>query len=208
MKLINIDDAEAEMKIALPVSIPFTDITLVEAGAIINESTVITLKSMGINEVTVYEESELREMLRQAENDSADAADKTPKVIIVDDEKEICDYISEILSSAGFKPITASGAADAWKKITSDASINDMFLDLMMPEMSGLEFLTKIRNELGRNINVIIITAKKTIDEVVIAKKLGVIDYIMKPFNPERILKPLASRIPAVKSDTVTKQNS
>jgi DNA-binding response OmpR family regulator len=75
-----------------------------------------------------------------------------------------------------------------------------MFLDLMMPETNGLEFLGKVRNELGRNINVVIITAKKTMEEVVIAKKLGIIDYITKPFTPERILKPLQAAAPESKT--------
>jgi CheY-like chemotaxis protein len=199
LKLIKLEDAEAEMKIALSISIPFTDVVLVEAGVVLNESTTLTLKSMGITEITVYEESELREMLRQAE-ENADPSKKARKVLVVDDEKEICNYIGEVLNGAGFKPITALGAAEAWNKLATDPSINDMFLDLMMPETNGLEFLGKVRNELGRNINVVIITAKKTMEEVVIAKKLGIIDYITKPFTPERILKPLQAAAPESKT--------
>lgn len=192
MKLINLENAESEMKVALPISIPFTDVVLVEAGVVLSESTVLTLKSMGITEVTVYEESELREMLRQTE-ENADPSKKVRKVLVVDDEKEICNYIGEVLNGAGFKPIAALSAAEAWNKLATDPSINDIFLDIMMPETNGLEFLGKIRKELGRNVNVVIVTAKKTMEEVVIAKKLGIIDYIMKPFTPERILKPLQS---------------
>lgn len=199
MKLIKLENAEAEMKIALPISVPFTDVILVEAGAVLSEPTTLTLKSMGITEVTVYEEHELREMLRQAE-ENADPSKKVRKVLVVDDEKEICNYISEVLNGAGFKPIAALSAAEAWNKLASDPSINDMFLDIMMPETNGLEFLSKVRNELGRNVNVVIITAKKTMEEVVVAKKLGIIDYIMKPFTPERILKPFQAVRPESKN--------
>ncbi len=199
MKLIKLENAEAEMKIALPISVPFTDVILVEAGTVLSEPTTLTLKSMGITEVTVYEEHELREMLRQAE-ENADPSKKVRKVLVVDDEKEICNYMSEVLNGAGFKPIAALSAAEAWNKLASDPSINDMFLDIMMPETNGLEFLSKVRNELGRNVNVVIITAKKTMEEVVVAKKLGIIDYIMKPFTPERILKPFQAVRPESKN--------
>jgi len=199
LKLIKLENAEAEMKIALPISVPFTDVILVEAGTVLSEPTTLTLKSMGITEVTVYEEHELREMLRQAE-ENADPSKKVRKVLVVDDEKEICNYMSEVLNGAGFKPIAALSAAEAWNKLASDPSINDMFLDIMMPETNGLEFLSKVRNELGRNVNVVIITAKKTMEEVVVAKKLGIIDYIMKPFTPERILKPFQAVRPESKN--------
>jgi CheY-like chemotaxis protein len=191
LKKINIDSIEPEMKIAEPIMVPFTEVTLVEAGAPLNEPTVLLLTSMGITEVTVYEEAELREMAARAAGIDPEEEKKTRKVLIVDDEREICNYISEVIASKGFKPKVSLNAADAWNALVSDPAINDIFLDIMMPEMNGIEFLNKIRKELGRNVNVVMVTAKKSIEDVVVAKKLGIVDYIMKPFTPDRILKPL-----------------
>ena len=191
MKKINIDSIEPEMKIAEPIMVPFTEVTLVEAGAPLNEPTVLLLNSMGITEVTVYEEAELREMAARAAGIDPEEEKKTRKVLIVDDEREIGNYISEVIASKGFKPKVSLSAADAWNALVSDPAINDIFLDIMMPEMNGIEFLNKIRKELGRNVNVVMVTAKKSIEDVVVAKKLGIVDYIMKPFTPDRILKPL-----------------
>lgn len=179
------------MKIAEPIMVPFTEVTLVESGVVLNEPTVLLLTSMGITEVTVYEEAELREMAARAAGIDPEEEKKTRKVLIVDDEREICNYISEVIAGKGFKPKVSLSAADAWNALVSDPAINDVFLDIMMPEMNGIEFLNKIRNELGRNVNVVMVTAKKSIEDVVVAKKLGIVDYIMKPFTPDRILKPL-----------------
>lgn len=197
MKRIKVENVEAEMKIAQPVTVPFTDVTLVEAGVVVNEPTVLLLTSMGIEEITVYDEEELREMAAREAGVDLEAENKKRKVLIVDDEREICNYISEVIATNGYKPKVALSAAEAWEKLVADPSINDMFLDIMMPEMNGMEFLSKIRNELGRNLNVVMVTAKKSIEDVVVAKKLGIIDYIMKPFTPERILKPLQQTAPA-----------
>ena len=191
MKKISIDSIDAEMKIAEPIMVPFTEVTLVESGVVLNEPTVLMLTSMGITEVTVYEEAELREMAARAAGIDPEEEKKTRKVLIVDDEREIGNYISEVIASKGFKPKVSLSAADAWNALVSDPSINDVFLDIMMPEMNGIEFLNKIRKELGRNVNVVMVTAKKSIEDVVVAKKLGIVDYIMKPFTPDRILKPL-----------------
>jgi len=190
VKKVSLDSLEAEMKIAQTITIPFTEVTLVECGTMLNEPAVLLLKSMGINEVSVYEESELREMALEAAAE-ADKGQKVRQVLIVDDEREICNYIGEVVTSQGFKPRVALSAADAWNRLASDPSINDVFLDIMMPEMNGIEFLNKVRNELGRNVNVVMVTAKKTIEDVVVAKKLGIVDYIMKPFTPDRIVKAL-----------------
>ena len=194
MKKISIDSIagiDAEMKIAEPIMVPFTEVTLVESGVALNEPTVLMLTSMGVTEVTVYEEAELREMAARAAGIDPEEEKKTRKVLIVDDEREIGNYISEVIASKGFKPKVSLSAADAWNALVSDPSINDIFLDIMMPEMNGIEFLNKIRKELGRNVNVVMVTAKKSIEDVVVAKKLGIVDYIMKPFTPDRILKPL-----------------
>ena len=179
------------MKIAEPIMVPFTEVTLVESGVVLNEPTVLLLTSMGITEVTVYEDAELREMAARAAGVDPEAESKARKVLIVDDEREIGNYISEVIVSKGFKPRVALSAAEAWNMLVSDPAINDVFLDILMPEMNGIEFLNKIRKELGRNVNVVMVTAKKSIEDVVVAKKLGIVDYIMKPFTPDRILKPL-----------------
>ncbi|HPG57598.1 MAG TPA: response regulator, partial [Candidatus Wallbacteria bacterium] len=72
--------------------------------------------------------------------------------------------------------------------ISGDEQIDTVFLDLMMPEVGGLELLKRIRSEIKRNINAVIVTAKKSMQDLIMAKELGISGYLTKPFDPGKLV--------------------
>ena len=122
-------------------------------------------------------------------------SDKIYKVAIVDDENEILNMISRFLTRSGkynvttfSNPVTAVG--------TIDETYDVVLLDIMMPQMNGLDALEKIM-EKNPNQKVIMMTAYSTLDKVLKSHKQGAIHYLMKPFDS---LQSLESKIQEVLS--------
>jgi len=104
-------------------------------------------------------------------------------VLIVDDDKEICDYMETFLSRDGF----------AVKSLTSPQNVEEeirtgryhlLILDLMMPNIDGIELLRRIR-KVDSDVAVIIFTGYPSLETAIQSMKLDAIDYIKKPFEPE-----------------------
>jgi DNA-binding NtrC family response regulator len=106
-------------------------------------------------------------------------------VLIVDDEKNIRLTLSQALVSASFEAETAINGEEALAKL-GRKEFGLVLLDLKMPGMDGMEVLARLRR-LRPDIKVIIITAHGTIESAVDAMKLGVVDFIQKPFAPAEI---------------------
>lgn len=107
------------------------------------------------------------------------------KVLVVDDNQDIRDLVLHILSADGFHTFAASNAIEAMGILNSNA-IELVLLDVMMPGKSGLELLSDIRtspNKKIRDIPVVMITAKSSIEDVDQALALGANSYIVKPFR-------------------------
>jgi DNA-binding NtrC family response regulator len=107
--------------------------------------------------------------------------DKIYNIAIVDDTHEIINMLSKSLSrnkkyhiSTYSNPLTAIDGIDS--------KIDIVFLDIVMPQMDGLEALEKIVKK-NPNIKVIMMTASSTLDRVLKAHKFGATHYIMKPFS-------------------------
>ncbi len=114
-----------------------------------------------------------------------------PLVMSVDDESGILRLIDAELSSQGFRVITATNGEDALR-LAEEHRPDIAVLDIMMPGISGLEVMRKLR-ERG-SIPVILVSAKNTNLDKVRGLELGADDYISKPFDPEE----LSARIRAV----------
>lgn len=108
----------------------------------------------------------------------------TMQVIIIDDQKTMLRIVKTLLTQIGFKNIDEATSGDmALKKITTK-SYNLILSDWNMEPMSGFELLQKIRaDDSTKNIPFIMITAESKTENVVAAKKAGVNNYIVKPFN-------------------------
>jgi two-component system copper resistance phosphate regulon response regulator CusR len=102
------------------------------------------------------------------------------RILVVEDEKRIADFLSRGLQGAGYAVDTSSTGGGALDCIHS-ADYDLVILDLMLPDMDGLELLAKIRNrKLGPP--VLILSARGALDDRVKGLELGADDYLVKPF--------------------------
>ena len=111
----------------------------------------------------------------------------TQKVLIVDDEEDICRSVTRILSRKGFSVDTAVSAEDALRLIKMN-TFDLVITDLMMPKTDGMELLGIIRNHYPE-LNVVMITGYASIESAVRAVKLGAAGYLPKPFTPEELME-------------------
>ena len=109
----------------------------------------------------------------------------TQKILVVDDEKTVCDSIKKILSRKGYEVENTLNADDAVQKIKENA-YDLVITDLMMPKISGMELL-QIVKEHYPELEVIVVTGYASIDTAVEATKLGAADYLPKPFTPQEL---------------------
>lgn len=107
------------------------------------------------------------------------------KILVVDDDPDLLDLITDRLSANGFAVIRAANGLDALNAIKKEEP-TIVFLDLQMPKMSGMDVLRTIKKE-GINITVIVISAFGTIESAVEAIKEGAYDFIVKPFDPTHL---------------------
>lgn len=110
---------------------------------------------------------------------------KKPSVLIVDDEKVVCDLLYDELSERGYLCTTALDGNDALTKLAAQ-DFDVVLLDIKLPGMSGMEVLSTIHSAYHKT-PAIMITCVSDIDTAVEAMKLGASDYIVKPFQLDRI---------------------
>jgi DNA-binding NtrC family response regulator len=118
--------------------------------------------------------------------------DATPPrfVMVVDDERNIRRALGMILESEGFAVVEAADAEDGAHRIANaDTPIDLVVLDLMLPGVSGLDWLRQLKQDaLYRHIPVIVISGHASSEESATAIKLGAVDFFEKPLNRERVL--------------------
>ncbi len=111
--------------------------------------------------------------------------DLKKNILIVDDEPMICKSCKEILEEDGHHVELAFSAEDALMK-TFEGRFDLFILDYKLPGISGLSFLKYIKTG-QKEIPVIMISAYTTVDIVIEAMKLGVSDFVPKPFTPNEL---------------------
>jgi DNA-binding NtrC family response regulator len=107
-------------------------------------------------------------------------------ILIVDDEKEICESIQMILDYEGYHTQYTTSALEGLEKVTV-GNYSALLLDIQMPEMNGFEVLKKVK-ESKPEISVIIISAHGSLDNAIKATKLGAFDFIEKPIDREKLV--------------------
>lgn len=106
------------------------------------------------------------------------------KLLVVDDDPEIASLLSELLELEGFEVETANNGMQALEKF--DMTFDLILLDIMMPEMNGLNVLSQLRSKF--TVPVIFLTAKDNEYDKIIGLELGADDYILKPFNDRELI--------------------
>jgi two-component system phosphate regulon response regulator PhoB len=110
------------------------------------------------------------------------------RILVVEDEKDVREMIRLNLKAAGFDVVEAGNGAEALALAKNDPP-KVIILDLMMPEMSGIEFCRALRrNPATSRIPVLMLTAKSTEEDKVVGFEVGADDYVTKPFSPRELV--------------------
>jgi DNA-binding response OmpR family regulator len=110
------------------------------------------------------------------------------KILVVDDEADVNDMLVLNLRAAGFQVSAVADGAAALAKARSDLP-SLILLDLMLPEMSGLEVCKVLKSEPAtRHIPVIMLTSKAEEVDKIVGLELGADDYVTKPFSPRELI--------------------
>ncbi len=105
------------------------------------------------------------------------------KILIIDDEKSVCEALRMLLKD-DYRINVASNGREGLKLLEEDPGL--VILDVVMPDMDGLEVLRKIR-QFNPELPVIMLSAVDRVKTVVEAMRLGAVDYIAKPFESEEL---------------------
>ncbi len=110
------------------------------------------------------------------------------KILVVDDEPEISDFLEKVLSKYGYSVTTLTDPIKALEEI-KNKSYNLLITDIRMPGMTGLELIEKTHSlNLAQPLEVVVISAHATVDTAIECMRKGAIDYLVKPFEIKEIL--------------------
>ena len=112
------------------------------------------------------------------------------RILIVDDDKAICEYVQTLLERDGFHVATQSDPLKV-EETVKGGEFHLIFLDLMMPRMDGIELLRRIRR-IDSDVSVVIFTGYPTLESAKAAMKLEAVDYLQKPFNNDEFREVIA----------------
>jgi two-component system response regulator AtoC len=108
------------------------------------------------------------------------------RILVVDDDDSIRKYIAKLLTQAGYEVSTASNGKDALAELRTGPEVSLAILDILMPDMDGLETLNEIR-KLSGTLPVLMLSALGQTNIIVKAMKAGATDYLVKPFEEEEL---------------------
>jgi len=108
------------------------------------------------------------------------------KILIVDDEEDLCEILQFNLEGEGYTTEVAYSAEEALKKDLESFSL--ILLDVMMGKMSGFKLAKLMRKEMGLTMPIIFITAKTAEDDLLTGFNIGGDDYINKPFSVKEVI--------------------
>lgn len=117
---------------------------------------------------------------------------KNQTVLVVDDDREIVESICIFLRAEGYGVMKAYNGLDALD-IICENEVHLVLLDIMMPELDGIEALMTLRKT--KNIPVILISAKSEDNDKILGLTAGADDYITKPFNPSELIARVKSQL-------------
>ncbi len=117
---------------------------------------------------------------------------ESKRILIVDDEEDLCEILQFNLESEGYYTEIAYSAEEALQKDLK--SFDLLLLDVMMGKMSGFKLIDTMRKEFGIHVPVIFLTAKSTENDLLTGFNLGADDFVSKPYS----LKELIARVKVV----------
>jgi two-component system alkaline phosphatase synthesis response regulator PhoP len=127
------------------------------------------------------------------------------KILLVDDEQDIVEFLRYNLEKEGFDVLVSSNGKDALKQVSKFPDL--ILLDIMMPEMDGFEVYNQIRgNDEYTDIPIIFLTAKSGETDEIKGLDIGASDYIQKPISPQKLIARVKSNLR--KSSKLQKKSS
>lgn len=116
------------------------------------------------------------------------------KILLVDDEKDIVEFLKYNLEQENFEVLVGYNGQDALDKISGKPDL--VILDIMMPDMDGFEVCRRIRATKGfENVPVIFLTAKSGETDEIKGLEIGASDYIQKPISPKKLVARVNSNL-------------
>lgn len=112
------------------------------------------------------------------------------RIMVVDDESSMCEFMRIMLTKEGYEVESDTSAENALKTLEktqrSDKKVDLVISDLMMPEMSGIDLLTKAKS-IDPSLDFIVMTAFASVETAIAALKKGAFDYVTKPFKIDEV---------------------
>jgi two-component system phosphate regulon response regulator PhoB len=115
------------------------------------------------------------------------------RILVVDDEPDICALVAYHLAKEGFRVSTAANGSDALSSVRDEEPAL-VVLDLMLPGLSGYDVLERLRAEPNtRDVPVLMLTARREEEDRIRGLSLGADDYLTKPFSPQELVLRVAA---------------
>lgn len=120
------------------------------------------------------------------------------KILLIDDDEELCELVSEYLTVEGFEVEAVHNGEDGLKKALENKH-NLIILDVMLPKKNGFDVLRDLREK--SKIPVIMLTARGDDMERIVGLEIGADDYLPKPFNPRELVARLRAILRRTNND-------
>ena len=128
----------------------------------------------------------------------------SPRVLVVEDERDIAALVAYHLTREGYRVRTAGGGEEALESLRNERA-DLVVLDLMLPGFSGYEILAEIRKrEEWKDISVVVLTARREEAERIKGLELGADDYVTKPFSPRELVLRVGAVLRRVQAPAVS----
>ena len=124
------------------------------------------------------------------------------KILVVDDDKEIAQLLEIYIKNEGYEPISAYNGREALTKLNTNPDIALMILDIMMPEMDGIEVIKEVRKD--SQLPILVLSAKTGDMDKIQGLITGANDYVTKPFNPLEIMARVKSLLRRSENNVTT----
>src|SRR5665213_1361039 len=124
-------------------------------------------------------------------------------ILVVDDQKEICEVVQQYLSSEGYR-VSVANEGDGMRRVLAQGAVDLVILDLMLPGEDGLTLARALRED--ADVGIIILTGRgETVDRI-IGLEMGADDYLPKPFHLRELLARVKSVMRRVSARTATQE--
>jgi len=122
-----------------------------------------------------------------------------PHILVVDDQREICDLVQDYLSNEGYR-VSIATDGPAMRRVMAQSAVDLVILDLMLPGEDGLTLARALRDV--SDVGIIILTGRGDTVDRIIGLEMGADDYLPKPFHPRELLARVKSVLRRASSRT------